>query len=119
MGPISGRLIDRLIPWHVTVFGVLMLILFQAIQTGAGGINVGAVVVSTLGLDLFRQMLQVSLATAVYRYAEPPQYSSLATQRRTLTPCFFSISASARSRLSAILILSVRTPFYLLVPSNK
>ncbi|KAG6828660.1 hypothetical protein H0H92_007129 [Tricholoma furcatifolium] len=69
MGPIVGRAIDRLIP---------------CIQTGAGGINIGAVVVSTLGLDVFRQMLQVSLSTAI-----------------------FSISAAARSRLNAVMILAI------------
>ncbi|KAG6879825.1 hypothetical protein C0992_011108 [Termitomyces sp. T32_za158] len=56
----------------------------MAIQTGAGGINIGAVIIATFGLDVFRQMLQVSLSTAV-----------------------FGISVSARARLNAIMILSI------------
>jgi hypothetical protein len=67
MGPFVGRVIDRLIPWYASLCGVLMLLVFQAIQTGAGGINVGAVIIAAFGLDIFRQMLQVSLTTAVFR----------------------------------------------------
>ncbi|KAG6827919.1 hypothetical protein H0H92_009961 [Tricholoma furcatifolium] len=69
LGPIVGKVIDRLVP---------------CIQTGAGGIHIGAVIVVTIGLDVFRQMLQVSLSTAV-----------------------FSISAAARSRLNVVMILAI------------
>ena len=68
MAPLTGRLIDRLVPWYASVVSVIGLILSQAIQTGAGGINVGAVVIATFGLDLFRQSEQVSLTTAVFQY---------------------------------------------------
>lgn len=68
MGPFVGRVIDRLIPWYASLCGVLMLLVFQAIQTSAGGINVGAVIIAAFGLDIFRQMLQVSLTTAVFRW---------------------------------------------------
>jgi len=57
---------------------------FQSVQTAAGGINLAAVIIATLGLDIFRQMLHVSLSTAV-----------------------FGISAAARSRLNAVLILAI------------
>lgn len=67
-GPFVGRLIDKLVPWYASLVAVLLLIVFQAIQVGAGGINIGAVIISTFGLDVFRQMLQVSLSTAVFRY---------------------------------------------------
>lgn len=86
-GPVVGHFIDRLVPWYASLFAISMLLCFQAIQTAAGGINskaVGAVVVATFGLDIFRQMLQVSLTTAV-----------------------FGISVAARARLNAVLILSV------------
>ncbi|KAG2010475.1 membrane protein [Coprinopsis cinerea AmutBmut pab1-1] len=83
-GPVVGYVIDRLVPWYASLFSVFMSLLFQGIQTGAGGINVGAVIVTAFGLDVFRQMLQVSLTTAA-----------------------FSISASARSRLNAVLILGI------------
>ncbi|KAG6914647.1 hypothetical protein DXG01_016121 [Tephrocybe rancida] len=69
MGPFLGKLIDKLVP---------------CVQTAAGGINIGAVVIATIGLDVFRQTLQVSLSTAV-----------------------FGISQAARSRLNAIMILSL------------
>ncbi|KAJ6555005.1 major facilitator superfamily domain-containing protein [Mycena vulgaris] len=83
-GPIVGRAIDRLIPWYASLAAVLLLLCFQAIQVGAGDINVAAVVVAIMGLDVFRQMLQMSLATSV-----------------------FSISASARARLNAVFVLSL------------
>ncbi|KNZ79011.1 Putative uncharacterized transporter ygaY [Termitomyces sp. J132] len=84
MGPLVGRVIDSLVPWYASLTGIVCLICFQAIQTGAGGINIGAVIVATFGLDVFRQMLQVSLSTAV-----------------------FGISVAARARLNAIMILSI------------
>lgn len=66
MSPVVGHVIDRLVPWYASLFGVIMLILFQSIQTGAGGISVAAVIIATFGLDIFRQMLQVSLTTAIF-----------------------------------------------------
>ncbi|KAJ7505896.1 major facilitator superfamily domain-containing protein [Mycena galericulata] len=83
-GPLVGRAIDRLIPWYASLVSVLALLCFQAIQVGAGDLNVAAVVVAIMGLDVFRQMLQMSLATSV-----------------------FSISSSARARLNAVFVLSL------------
>ena len=68
LGPFVGRGIDNLVPWYATLFAIVMIILFQSIQTGAGDINVAAVVIATIGLDVFRQMIQVSLTTAVFGY---------------------------------------------------
>lgn len=68
MSPLSGRLIDRLVPWYASLVSVIGLLLSQAVQTGAGGINIAAVVIATLGLDLFRQSEQVSLSMAVFEY---------------------------------------------------
>ena len=67
-GPLVGRLIDRLVPWYATLVATFIQIMFQAIQTGAGGINISAVVIACFGLDVGRQMQQVSLTTAVYKY---------------------------------------------------
>ena len=66
MAPFVGRSIDSLVPWYATLIAILMSILFQSIQTGAGDINVVAVVIATIGLDVFRQMIQVSLTTAIF-----------------------------------------------------
>ena len=66
LGPLVGRGIDNLVPWYASIFAILMIILSQSIQTGAGGINVAAVVIATIGLDVFSQMVQVSLTTAVF-----------------------------------------------------
>jgi predicted secreted protein len=68
LGLFVGRGIDNLVPWYVTLFVIVMITLFQSIQTGAGDINVAAVVIATIGLDVFRQMIQVSLATTVFGY---------------------------------------------------
>jgi predicted secreted protein len=68
MGPFVGRGIDKLVPWYATLFAIVMITLFQAIQTGAGDINVAVVVIAIVGLDVFRQMIQVSLTTAVFGY---------------------------------------------------
>ncbi|KAH7927664.1 MFS general substrate transporter [Leucogyrophana mollusca] len=84
VGPFTGRLIDRLIPWYATLVATILLLVFAAVQVAAGGINVAAVIIACFGMDVARQMQQVSLSTAI-----------------------FSISASARARLNAILILSL------------
>lgn len=47
-GPIIGRMIDRLVPWYAALASTLLLAVFQAIHTGAGGINIGAVIVVVL-----------------------------------------------------------------------
>ncbi|KAJ7258787.1 major facilitator superfamily domain-containing protein [Mycena haematopus] len=83
-GPLVGRVIDRLVPWYVSLVAGFAALFCQAIQVGAGDISVGAIVVVIMGLDIFRQMLQMSLATSV-----------------------FSIDAAARARLNAVLVLSL------------
>ena len=66
LGPFVGRGIDNLAAWSATLFAIIMTTLFQAIQTAAGDLNVAAVVIATIGLDVFRQMIQVSLTTAIF-----------------------------------------------------
>jgi hypothetical protein len=68
-GPLVGRTIDKLISWYASLTAVLLLLCFQAIQVGAGDTSPAAVVIVIIGLDVFRQMLQMSLATSVFRYA--------------------------------------------------
>ncbi|KAH9948293.1 major facilitator superfamily domain-containing protein [Amylocystis lapponica] len=84
MAPLVGRVIDGLVPWFATFIAILFLLVFQAIQVGAGGVNIAAVVIVCFGLDVFRQMAQVSLTSAV-----------------------FSIDANARARLNAVMLLSL------------
>ncbi|KAG2068219.1 MFS general substrate transporter [Suillus decipiens] len=82
--PLFGRLLDRLVPWWSGMVSTVLLLAFQAVQTGAGGINIAAVVISCFGLDMFRQIQSISLSTLM-----------------------FSISETARSRLNALTIISV------------
>ncbi|KAG1771881.1 major facilitator superfamily domain-containing protein [Suillus placidus] len=82
--PFAGRLVDRLVPWWSAIISTMLLLVFQTIQTGAGGTNVTAVIISCFGLDVFRQTQSVSLSTMM-----------------------FSISETARSRLNALMILSI------------
>jgi hypothetical protein len=67
--PFMGRLVDRLVPWWSAIVSTMLLLTFQAIQTGAGGTNVAAVVISCFGLDVFRQTQSVSLSTLLFRYS--------------------------------------------------
>ncbi|KAI0688983.1 major facilitator superfamily domain-containing protein [Cytidiella melzeri] len=82
--PLTGRLIDNLIPWVATVICTTGLILFQAVQTGAGGVTVAAVVIACFGIDVLRQMQQVSLTTAV-----------------------FALDPQARSRMNSVLLVAI------------
>lgn len=84
IGPFGGKLIDNFATWYSILITTILLIIFQAVQTGAGGLHISAVILACLGLDVFRQMQQVSLSTSV-----------------------FSISMEAGSRLNAIFIISL------------
>lgn len=84
MSPVVGHFVDRLVPWYATLIALLATTVFQAVQTGAGGIHIAAVVIACLGLDVFRQMQQVSLTTAVY-----------------------GIDPAAGARLNAVVIISI------------
>lgn len=66
MGPLGGRFLDHLVPWFGTLISVVGFLLVLCIQLGAGGINIGAVVVVAFGMDIFNQMIQVSVTTAIY-----------------------------------------------------
>lgn len=83
-GPLIGRLIDRLVPWHAALIATAIQLIFQAIQTGAGGISIAAVIIMCFGLDVGSSMQQVALVTYVY-----------------------DVDTTARSRLNAIMIISV------------
>jgi hypothetical protein len=65
--PFSGRLIDRVVPWYATLIATSLLLVSQAVQTAAGGINVAAVVIACFALDVGRQAQQVSMTTRVLR----------------------------------------------------
>lgn len=82
--PVIGRIVDRLIPWVATLVATVASLIFYAIQLGAGGVNISAVIIVCFGIDVFRQTQQVSLTTAV-----------------------FGLDASARSRMNAVLIIFV------------
>lgn len=66
LGPLVGRLVDHLVPWHASIISVVLLGAFQVIQVGAGGIHISAVIIVAFALDVFRRMLQVSLTTSVF-----------------------------------------------------
>ena len=85
MAPLVGRIVDGVVPWYACLFATFACVAFHAIQTGAGGLTIAAVVIDCFGIDVFRQMQQVSLTTAV-----------------------LGIEPSARSRLNSIVIIFVR-----------
>ncbi|KAJ3824850.1 major facilitator superfamily domain-containing protein [Lentinula raphanica] len=83
LAPLVGRFIDS-IPWQASLVACIGLLLFQIVQVVGNGLNIAAVVIATVGLDVFRQMLETSLAISI-----------------------FSIAPRARARLNAIYILSL------------
>jgi hypothetical protein len=103
MGPLGGRVLDRLVPWYGSLISVFFLLLVLCIQLGAGGLNIGAVVVSAFGIDVFNQTIQVAVTTSIYGYV-PVNYL---TFFQTVANSSDRISAEARSRLNALAILSV------------
>ncbi|KAK7052462.1 MFS DHA1 protein [Favolaschia claudopus] len=84
MAPIVGRLIDGLVPWMAAFVAIMLVIISQLIQTFAGELNIAAVVITTILLDLGVQATQVSLTADI-----------------------FGIAPLARARLNAVLLLSI------------
>ncbi|KIK53960.1 hypothetical protein GYMLUDRAFT_923230 [Collybiopsis luxurians FD-317 M1] len=82
MAPLVGRFIDFLVPWHASLVACFALLVFQIVQIVGNGLNISAVIIAAIGLDVFRQMLETSLASSI-----------------------FSIDPHARARLNAIYIL--------------
>ncbi|KAK0222172.1 MFS superfamily [Armillaria fumosa] len=93
MGPLVGRAVDKLIPWYATLLAILCLMCFLAIQVGAGGIHIAAVIFVTFGLDVFDNMIQISLSTAIFRHV--------------LGRIWERIEPEARERLNAVFIFSL------------
>jgi hypothetical protein len=82
--PFVGRAVDGFVPWMATLVALAFFIVSQAIQTAAGQLSIGAVVVATLRkrticeaineltsvptvLDIGVQACQVSVTTNVFR----------------------------------------------------
>ncbi|EJU06679.1 MFS general substrate transporter [Dacryopinax primogenitus] len=82
--PFVGRFVDKLIPWFGTLFGLLGLLLSFTIYTGAGIVNIGAIVVTCFTLDVAQQLQQVSNSTRN-----------------------FAINPAARARINSVYIISV------------
>ncbi|KAF9522312.1 major facilitator superfamily domain-containing protein [Crepidotus variabilis] len=82
--PFVGRAIDGFVPWMATGVAIFLIIVSQAIETGAAKLSVGAVIVSTFVLDVGIQACQISVTTAV-----------------------FAIAPEARARLNACVVLSI------------
>jgi hypothetical protein len=67
--PLIGRMLDRLAtPWYSSLASIFFFLIFQGIETAAGGINIAVVVIVTFGLDVCRQLQQVSMTSSVLRY---------------------------------------------------
>ncbi|KAF8678319.1 MFS general substrate transporter [Rhizoctonia solani] len=100
--PLVGRFVDKLDGWTTTVIAIMGGIGFQAIYTGAAGINIGAVVVACFGIDVASQMNQVSNSSRIYALVH--NYAFLNHFNHTLPS---SIEPLARARMNAVFIISL------------
>lgn len=123
--PLVGRFVDKLNGWTTTLIAIMVGIAFQAIYTGAAGLNIGAVVVACFGESLIRsgdqvlngafvqrnsgidvagQMNQVSNSSRIYAFVHPPSRPIVCA----LTfPLSVRIEPLARARMNAVFIISV------------
>ncbi|KAJ3775997.1 hypothetical protein FB446DRAFT_355131 [Lentinula raphanica] len=106
LAPLVGRFIDFLIPWQASLVACIGLLLFQIVQVVGNGLNIAAVVIATVGLDVFRQMLETSLAISIFRFGLISVFISLLLTRLAVF-VVYSIAPHARARLNAIYILSL------------
>ncbi|KAK0447973.1 major facilitator superfamily domain-containing protein [Armillaria borealis] len=84
MTPLAGRVLDKLLPWYGSVLATIFTACFQSLLVGAAGINIAPIILAVLGIDIFRQMLQVSLQISI-----------------------FSISKEATAQLNAVFVISL------------
>jgi Na+(H+)/acetate symporter ActP len=56
LGPFLGRALDFIYPWWGTLFAVFWLLVFQAVMVIGAGLNIAPIILSTLFLDVFRQV---------------------------------------------------------------
>ncbi|KAK0205973.1 MFS superfamily [Desarmillaria ectypa] len=82
--PLAGRVLDKLLPWYGSVLSTIFTACFQSLLVGTAGINIAPIILAVLGIDIFRQTLQVSLQMSI-----------------------FSISKEATSRLNAVFTISL------------
>lgn len=47
--PFVGKVIDRYVPWLTALVAILSMMVFQAVQVGAGGIHIAAVILVIFG----------------------------------------------------------------------
>lgn len=84
LSPFIGRLIDGMVPWYATLIASSSCLAFYVLQTGTAGLSVAAVIIVCFGMDVFRQLQQVSISTRV-----------------------MGLDPLARSRMNAVLIIAV------------
>ena len=63
--PFIGRLVDEFVPWMATFVSLALVLLSQVIQTAAGQLNIGAVIVATLVNFYWRQDYKCVVAGAL------------------------------------------------------
>jgi hypothetical protein len=64
MAPIVGRLIDGLVPWMAAFVGIIIIVVSQVIQTFAGELSVGAIVIAIISSYSFCLVPPLSLNLA-------------------------------------------------------
>ncbi|KAF8757034.1 MFS general substrate transporter [Rhizoctonia solani] len=102
--PLVGRFVDKLDGWTTTMIAIMGGIGFQAIYTGAAGINIGCRcrMLRDLGIDVASQMNQVSNSSRIYALVH--NYAFLNHFNHTLPS---SIEPLARARMNAVFIISL------------
>ncbi|KAI0745407.1 MFS general substrate transporter [Earliella scabrosa] len=84
LSPFIGRVLDKLVPWYGTLIAICSLLAVYTVQTAALGLHIAVVVVVCIAIDIFRQTQYVSITSAV-----------------------LGLEPKARSRINAVLILSI------------
>ncbi|KAG8856474.1 hypothetical protein FRB96_006440 [Tulasnella sp. 330] len=72
--PFVGRLVDKLVLWVGMLVAICILIISTVILTVGSGLNIAAVVIVCLGLDMGLQLGQVSTTSKIYQI--DPAYRS-------------------------------------------
>jgi hypothetical protein len=106
LGPFLGCALDFIFPWYGAVFAALWLLLFQAVMVIGAGLNIVPVIISALGLVVFRQLTSVSLTSMVFSQYGCPRHSSA-----QMLVFICRVDPAARSRVNAVMTVAVSFHF--------
>ncbi|KAG8883735.1 hypothetical protein FRB98_002833 [Tulasnella sp. 332] len=105
--PFVGRLVDKLVLWVGMLVAICILSISTVILTVGSGLNIAAVVIVCLGLDMGLQLGQVSTTSKIYQYLTHLALMSPLVCHLLTSLHLLRIDPAYRSRLNAVYVVAI------------